>query len=722
MKNILYIVALIILGHQAYSQTIKGSVLEKIGTEEAKLTGAVVMWSSEPSNATFTDENGAFEIFKASHQHELIITYLGYKTTSVMAHGDGPFTFYLEPDNTILGEVKVKSSSTAIDNMAAIQTQIITTKELAKAACCNLSESFETNASVSVSISDAVTGSKQLQMLGLSGKYIQTNVENMPGVRGLSIPFGLNHIPGTWIQAIDVAKGVASVVTGYESMTGAINVELQKPDLGPKVYLNFYTNELGRGEVNINVNKKLSKKWSTGLLSHGSFLKTAIDRNNDSFRDLPAYHQVNLLNRWKYSGERLMSQFGVNYLQENRDGGQLKSLSNPYVFTNDTEKLTVFTKTAILFPETPYRGLGLILNASFLDATSLLGVNAYDSKENSFSANLIYQDILGSTNHTYKTGLSFLADKYEEAFDNFETPLLLNRQELVPGAFLEYTYDKLHKTVLVAGLRVDQHNLFGTQLTPRVHFRKDMGENSTWRISMGRGFRVPTPLAEYYGNLVSNRFVNLIDPIAPEISWNYGTSWTKNFGKNVLTLDVYHTEFAQQLIMDMETVGLHRIYNSTDRSFSTSAQAELLLVPNDRWEMKVAYRWQNVKQTFELEGLNELREKQFVPKSLALLNVAYSRPYNKWKADATLQFKGKQRLPGFDGNQFSPEFVTLNSQVSRNFVDWEYYIGAENLLDYKQDNPIISAGNPSDETFDAGQIWGPIVGRTLYIGARYKLR
>ncbi|MFT7419354.1 MAG: outer membrane receptor for ferrienterochelin and colicins [Arcticibacterium sp.] len=722
MNKILYIFFLLFSAYLTSGQIIKGTVLEKTVAEDLALTGAIVQWSSGPTNAVFTDENGAFEVFKEAHHYQLVISYLGYKTDSVLVQGEGPLTVYLEADNTLLDEVKVKSSSTAFDNIAPIQTQIITSKELAKAACCNLSESFETNASVSVSLSDAVTGSKQLQMLGLSGKYIQTNVENMPSIRGLSIPFGLNHVPGTWIQSIDVAKGVASVVNGYESMIGAINVELQKPDLGPKVYLNFYTNELGRGEVNFNVNKKLSNRWSTGLLTHGSFLKTSIDRNQDGFKDLPGYHQINLLNRWKYSGDRLMSQFGVNYLQENRDGGQLEQISSPYLFTNDTEKLTLFAKTAILFPQTPYRGLGLILNASLLDSKSLIGNNTYNAEENSFSANLIYQDILGNTNHTYKTGLSFLADNYDEAFDNFTSPLILKREELVPGAFLEYAYNRLDKTILVLGLRLDEHNLFGTQITPRAHFKKNIGENSIWRLSIGRGFRVPTPLSEYYGNLVSNRQVIPFEVVEPEISWNYGTSLMKNFGKNVLTLDVYHTEFAQQVIMDMESLGIHRIYGSRDRSFSTSAQAELLLVPSDRWEIKMAYRWQNVKQTFDQEGQKTLQEKQFVPKSIALLNISYAEPYDKWKVDATVQYKGKQRLPGFDGNEYSPAFLTLNSQISRNFVDWEYYIGAENFLNYKQPSPIISAGNPNDETFDAGQIWGPIVGRTIYLGARYRLR
>lgn len=720
MKLFIYSL-LLFFSWQLNAQTISGKILEK---PERPLIGASVRWVQNPQNATFTDENGEFEITRSNHQHQLVISYIGFITDSVMAHGNGPFTFYLSPDNQNLDEVVVKSSSTAIDRIAPQQTQIITTKELAKAACCNLSESFETNASVSVSYADAITGARQIQMMGLAGKYIQTNIESMPGVRGLSIPFGLNYVPGTWIQSIDVAKGVSSVINGYESMSGAINVELQKPDLAERLYANAYVNDLGRGELNLNMANKLNDKWSVGLLTHASALKNEVDRNGDSFMDLPTYDQVNVLNRWKYSGERFMGQVGVNYLHENREGGEIVNpvLSrSAYRFANKTQKVTVFSKTAILFPQTPYRGLGLIMNASFLDGNSQFGLNAYDSRENSLYANLIYQDIFGNTQHTYKTGLSFMADQYDEAFANFGNLLELNRNELIPGAFFEYTFNKLDKTILVAGLRADAHNLFGLQITPRLHLKQDLGTSTVMRLSAGRGIRVPTPLAENYGKLVSSRRLLLKDAIQPEYSWNFGGSITRSFGKNSLIFDAYHTLFTAQQIMDMETPGTLLFYQSFDRSYATSAQAELILVPSDRWELKMAWRLLDVKQTMQTgEGGKVLRDKPFVPRSFALLNAGYAMPYNKWKADATLQYRGKQRLPGSD-NKING-FITANTQVSRNFVNWEYYLGIENLTNFKQPNPIINPQNPLDEAFDAGQIWGPVVGRRVYAGARFRIR
>lgn len=716
---------LVSMAHLAIGQSISGKVLEKTPDGEQPLVGAIVKWLTPPQNPVSTDSTGAFSLNKSKGQHQLVLSYIGFKTDTMMAHGEGPFTFYLSTDSQSLGEVVVKSRGTSIDRIAPQQIQIITTKELAKAACCNLSESFETNASVSVSYSDAITGARQLQMMGLSGKYIQTNIENMPGVRGLTIPFGLNYVPGTWIQSIDIAKGVSSVVNGYESMAGAINVELQKPDNSERLYLNAYVNELGRSEVNLNMSKKLSDKLSVGLLSHGSLLKNSIDRNNDSFKDLPEYDQINLLNRWKYNSDRFSGQLGINYMQENREGGQMETVINTprYVFSNQTKRLNLFSKTAVLFPEAPYRGLGLIMNGSFLKSQSVFGSNPYDGSENTFYSNLIYQDILGNTQHTYKAGLSFLADSYRENFANFNSPVELNRDELVPGAFFEYTYNKLDKSVLVLGMRLDQHNIFGTQFTPRMHFKQDVGNGSTVRLSAGKGFRVPNPLAENYGKLVSSRKVVFEEPIAPEISWNVGGSLTHEFGKNSFILDAYHSFFEQQQIMDMESAGLLRVYNSTGNSFATSVQAELSLVPSDRWELKAAYRWLNVKHFMRTpEGENVVRQRVFVPRDLVLLNGTYSLPYDKWKVDLTLQYKGKQRIPFETADRYADGFVTVNTQISRNFVNWEYYLGAENLTNFRQPNPIITPDNPFGDDFDAGQTWGPVVGRIIYAGARFKIR
>ncbi len=723
-------------------QPVRGSVGEIVNGNHVPMVGATVIWFGTTSG-TVTDVNGFFQLPVHSSQTDLIVSYVGYKSDTLrVTNSIDELTITLRAERN-LQEVTVSGAPGQIDRINPIQTEYINQRTLAKAACCNLSESFETNASVSVSYSDAVTGAKQIQFLGLGGQYVQTNVENIPTVRGLSTTFGLNYIPGTWITSIDVGKGAGSVVNGYESMSGQMNIELQKPDVGPeatKLFVNAYANSFGRLEGNVNWSKPISKKWSMGVLGHASTLRNELDQNKDGFRDLPLYTQLNAINRYKYSSERFMAQFGVKALYEDRDGGQLSSFGDTrYKFGNTTKRLEFFSKTAILYPEKPYKGLGLILNGLHHEQTASFGYRQYSGQQRTFYANLIYQSIIGNTNHAYKAGLSYLLDDYHELLGALQT----SRTESVPGAFIEYTYTYPEKLTLVLGGRFDYHNLFGPQWTPRAHVKYTISQNITLRASAGRGFRAANPFAENFGYLVSSRAVYLNRSLQLESSWNYGLSLANDFSllgkKASLVVDYHRTDFQNQLIVDIEHPGELYFYNLTDgssraKSFANSFQAELNVQPAKRLEVKMAYRLFDVQQSMGGPfGEERLLPKMMVSRDRVLLNAGYALPFDKWKFDATLQWNGPRRIPylreGYVHSSYqnmptdlSPGFYNLNAQVSRAFrTGWEIYLGGENLTGFRQLTPIVAANDPFGTRFDAGsQVWGPITGRMVYVGFRFK--
>lgn len=728
MKNI---ILFLILSVPSFAQIIEGKVIDKT---QSGLPGVIVFWRNSPNAAVLTNESGIFKIAKKLESKVLVFRSLGYNGDTLVLQNDNFVTKTLQETNQDLQAVVIKGNATVIDRLSPIHTEIITTKTLAKAACCNLSESFETNASVSVSYADAVTGSKQIQLLGLSGTYVQTNIENIPNIRGLASTFGFNYVPGTWVQSIDVGKGVGSVVNGYENMIGALNVELKKPEASERMLLNMYFNNFGRSEANLNLSKKINKKWAVGLLSHGSFLKSKIDNNGDGFLDLPKYDQVNLLNRWKYTSEKFSAQFGLKYLKENRLGGQTGFESREatptfYGFTNSTSRVEFFSKTAVLFPEKPYRGLGLIVNASSHNSDSYFGFKPYLANQKTFYTNLIYQDIFGSTNHTYKTGLSFLSDNYDENYG----AIAMKRNESVPGVFFEYSYNHLDRTNILVGLREDFHNLYGNQFSPRVHFKQEIGQNQTLRLSAGRGFRVPNPLAEYFGNLVSSRSVRILEPLRPEVSWTFGSSYIINIKKLSISGEYYFTHFENQMIADLEHAEYLYFYNSEGKSNGKSALIELNYGPVKNWEIKLAYRYVQIQQTMgKPKGEKVLLNKMFLPKERVLLNVGYAFPYDKWKIDGTLQWNGRRRISDLVTaadhasyyampSTLAPSYTNINGQVSRNFPRFEYYLGGENITGFKQKDPIYNAQHPFSTHFDAGMAWGPVVGATIYTGFRYKL-
>ncbi|TAF97029.1 MAG: TonB-dependent receptor [Cytophagia bacterium] len=746
LKKLIFFLTLFALHFTLYSlkaQRVNGRIHERIEKTDKPLVGVNIYWLGT-NLATTTDSTGQFSIARPVKSNKLVVSYIGYKTDTIKMTNQDNLDITMKPEGS-LQEVVVRGTSSVIDRLNPIQTEIITTKALAKAACCNLSESFETNASVSVSLSDGVTGAKQIQFLGLGGQYVQTNVENVPTVRGLATTFGLNYIPGTWIQSIDIGKGAGSVINGYESMTGAINVELVKPDSREKLYFNAYVNNFGRGEVNFNVNKKLNDRWATGVLSHASTLQSRIDNNADNFLDLPLYTQYNLVNRWQYKTDKIMAQFGIKALHENRLGGQtnfrenMRGTPQAYGFGNRTNRIEFFSKTAKLYQQKPYKGLGFILNGTAHNSDSYFGFANYDARQRTLYANLIYQSIISNTNHKFTTGLSYLLDNYNETYKD----QILKRNESVPGAFFEYTYSHLEKFTLVAGLRADAHNLFGAFVTPRLHARWQPFENTTLRLSAGRGQRTPNALAENYGFLVSGRTVRFFDALRPEVSWNYGASLTQTFHfleKHWdLILDYYRTDFQNQLVADTDhatPLASHLyFYNLQGKSYSNSFQAELSGLLSKRTEVKLAYRIVDVWQTMG-QPVNDVRlmPRMMIPRDRVLFNIGYTLPYDKWKADLTVQWNGQGRIN--DPNVslqatldrqsmpilWSQPYTNINAQVSRAFRKFEVYLGGENLLNFKQPNPIINAQDPFGKYFDAGQVWGPIVGTMVYAGIRVKVK
>jgi outer membrane receptor for ferrienterochelin and colicins len=723
---------LLFLPFLAFTQKINGSLTD---SKKEGIPGVIVFWKGKINQAVVSNENGEYEILGNISDKLLFFRHQAYFLDSILVSDKTLINIILKEADTELAGVIVKGQATFIDKLSAIQTEVLTTKTLAKAACCNLSESFETNASVSVSYADAVTGSKQIQLLGLAGLYTQTNFENIPIIRGLAVPFGLNSIPGTWIQSIDIAKGVGSVLNGFENMVGGINVELKKPDQAERVLLNAYVNNFGRGEVNLNYTTKKDKGWSNTILSHGSFLQSNIENNADGFLDLPKYGQINVLNRWKYVDSKKMIQFGGRVLYEKRVGGQkgfqdLKSTPNLYGFTNKTFRPEVFLKMAKLYQSKPYKGLGLIMHASVYNSDSYFGFKPYLATQNSFYSNLIYQNIIGTTEHTYKTGISFQADNYDELYGG----LNLKRTEFVPGAYFEYTYNRLNKTVVVAGLRNDFHNLYGNQFSPRVHVKQELNPQNTLRVSAGRGFRVPNPFADNFGYLVSSRSIKFEGAINPEVSWTYGGSYHFDRQKFNLMAEFFQTNFENQLIADTEHSDYIYFYDLQGKSKTNSAMLELNYEVSRAFDFKLAYRFTDSRQTLgKPYGEQVYLPKMFVAKDRILFNAAYATPFDKWKLDFTWQWNGRRRIMSVneDGSHdsynsikgtFAPDFSTLNAQVSRKFTYFEWYLGGENLTGFRQKNPIFGANDPFGSKFDAGMTWGPVTGATMYSGFRYKLQ
>nr|WP_315130938.1 TonB-dependent receptor plug domain-containing protein [uncultured Flavobacterium sp.] len=647
-----------------------------------------------------------------------------------------------------LNEVKVVKKRKGIQKSFTVtgNTTIVTSKELLKAACCNLAESFETNPSIDVNFSDALTGTKQIKMLGLTSPYLMITEENVPSVRGASQAYGLSFTPGTWVESIQITKGAGSVVNGYESISGQINTELIKPINDIPFFLNAYGSTDSRFELNTHFNTKISDKWSSSLFLHGNTRVAKTDMNDDGFLDNPLAKQINILNRYQYYNAQKgwVSFINFRYMNDKKQTGELdfdskkdKGTTNYWGSEINTERLDVATKVGYVFPDMPYQSIGFQNAFDSHNQHSYFGLNQYNIKQSSYYSNLIFNSIINNTMNKFATGLNFTYDKYQE-FVNVND---YSRIDNSVGAFFEYTYDNGDDFSVILGGRIDNHNRLGTFITPRLHMRYNPWDKGVLRFSAGRGKRSANIFAENQPLFASSRTFEILNSngkiygLNPEIAWNYGLSFSQKFsflGKSAdVGFDLYRTDFQNQAIVDvMQSPQEVLFYNLDGKSYANSLQVEFNYEILNHLNLRSAYKFYDI-QTDYLSGRYQ---KALQAKHRFFGNIEYETPVGEkgqqWKFDYTLNWIGQQQLPTTASNQeqdrlpeFSKSYSLMNAQITKIFSPtFEVYVGGENIGNYTQEKAILGSENPFGPNFDASIVYAPVFGQMYYAGLRFKIK
>lgn len=723
---------------------VRGTVYTEIEGKIEPLPGAVVQWVGQ-TGYVLTDSLGVFEIARQG-AHMLFASFVGFQndTLHVSTEKSQNISFVLKPQPQTLEEVVVRDQSTpsALKKRDVSVTQLITTRELTKAACCNLSESFETNPAIDASFTDAVTGTRQIRLLGLDGPYSYYTRANIPTMWGLASVLGLQLIPGSWIQSIQLTKGSGSVVNGYESMAGQVNYELRQPDMREKLYVQLYANAGGRLEQSVVYPIKISNNWATNFMLYGRQQVAKPDFNRDGFLDMPQGNLSIVQNTWKYRGNKgWESHFGLKYSDLDQTGGQIGALNaevNDSVWQAKmrTKRFEYWHKTGYVFKNKPYRSIGLQWMYNWHDQQSSFGLPkqtpTYTGQERDLYLNLIFQDIIKSTQNQYKIGLSYKSQRIDEFF-----AARYLRTEQVPGAFAEYTYLPSEKVSVVAGLRADIHNIYGLFATPRLHIRYAPNAKHTFRANVGKAYRTPNLFADNMGAMASNRTWNIekgvenlpYTGLKQEESLNAGLSYSYTFEWDYrpgsFRAEYFYTTFQNRLVKDWDA-GAQQIdfYNLEGQSFVHNMQLQFDYELFKRLNARLAYRYVDAQNTYKSIGL---AQQPFIAMHRLFANFDYETR-TAWKFDATINWHGKQRLPTTESNaemdrrgEMAPAFATVNLQITKVFREvLDVHIGAENVFNFRQENPIVAADDPFRSTFDASMIWGPIMGRVVYFGVRYK--
>ena len=740
-KHILLL--LILFSLKPYAQeNLDGRVLAKEAGETIPLIGANVFWLNTQIG-TITDEEGKFSLPYLGTEELLVMSYIGFKSDTLSIKENRLLIQFLdESDSESLDEVTLTKRRKAIQKSYFEAQNIIyvNSDELLKAACCNLSESFETNPSIDVNFSDALTGTKQIRMLGLTSPYLLITEENIPMVRGASQAYGLSFTPGTWIESIQITKGTGSVVNGFESIAGQINTEIKKPFSDVPFFFNLFTSANGRQEANLQGNWKINDKWSSGMFVHGNQRTEKIDGNGDDFLDVPLTKQINVLNRWQYiNSEKGWVGFGtIRLMQDQKQVGALEFNNENDRGQNrlwgseiNTNRIDASLKIGYVFPEFSFRSFGFQSAYSQHKQEAYYGFRVYDIDHQSLYTNFLYNSIIGNTKNKFKAGLNFSYDRYLETVDTF----YFNRSDSSLGSFLEYSYDNLENFTLVAGVRLDIHNRLGTFVTPRLHLRYLPQVNTIIRFSLGSGRKAANIFAENQTLFGTNRQINILKNggsiygLNPEKAWNYGASIRQIFNLlgsgGDITLDYYITNFTDQVVADWESEGQILFYNLEGLSRANSFQLSIDYNLSQSMSLRFAYKNYDVKTTYDSGFLQLPLQAQ----NRFFANFGWESKRNakqaQWRWDLTCHALGKQRLVSNQrdpAGSYSPAYSLWNSQLTRAFSSkFELYAGIENLGNYKQLSPIVGVEDPFGINFDTAQIYAPIFGRMVYVGLRWNL-
>ena len=766
MKRLLFILLAFIAGTTlAQAQNVTGRVLDAQGKP---LPGASVYWA-DTTVGTATDLEGSFSLYRVKDNTALVATFLGYTNDTLRVDAKSREVEFRLSEGVVVDAVVVEGTlGNYIRQDGLLKSENISFAGLCKMACCSLAESFENSASVTVGFSDAISGARQIKMLGLAGTYTQILDENRTIMRGLSAPYGLSYTPGMWLSSIQVSKGISSVTGGHEAITGQINLEHRKPTDEERMFLNIYLDTHLKPEINLSTAQPVSKdkRLSTVVLAHASMDTMEHDANDDGFRDMPMMRQFNIANRWLYQAENGMQvRWGAKYLNDYRLGGQVgykpemrkgedwrdewysnriygsevkNQEANAYFKLGKPVGEAVFDKEN---NEELRSNVAFVIDYDFFDENAYFGADKlYRGRQHMTTANFMYAHYF-TPRSSLVSGLSGssrwvreeLQDWTRAAYNGENVAVAPRRNESEVGAYTEYTYNIKNKLSIVAGLRYDYAFYFRKHLvTPRAHIKWNITPSTVLRASAGLGHRPTDIVTDNIGIMATGRTLNIdtnLDRMESALTAGGSLSQSfSTFAPNDLTVsaDYFYTQIFNTVVVDQEgSPWTIDVYNNYGPSRTHTTQIDITWTPIKRFDIFATFRYTDSRYTINNHGVPTMVERPLVSRYKALINLQYATNMRKWTFDLTAQLNGPARIPTQTGNledaTLSPIYPMLFAQVSRRIKKWEIYLGCENILNFKQQNPIISNDDPYSTAFNSSLIWGPLMGAKAYVGVRFNL-
>ncbi len=688
-----------------------------------------------------TDSLGQLKLNKLpAGKWQVAASFVGYFTQQqhivVQAEKTSEVIFQLHPQEletvVVTGNMREMRRSES-----PIAVDIISSKLFLRNPSPNLFESVAMISGVQPVISCNVCNAGDIRINGLEGVYTQVLIDGMPIVSGLGTVYGLMGIPNSLIDRIEVVKGPAGALYGSEAMAGQINIITKRAEQAPRLSFDLFSTSWAEQHLDAGLKWQVGEKTSSLLGLNTFWFNKPIDKNGDGFTDVAQQKRVSLFNKWQWARpENRLAQFGARYVWEDRWGGQSTwtpafrggdELYGESIFTHRLEMFGTYQLPTAkpIFIQGSY---------NFHDQNSAYGNDLYLARQSIAFVQSYFDRQLGA--HQLLGGLAI---RYTHYNDNTPATSLAD-ETLLPGAFLqnEWTYQAHNR--LLGGLRLDVHPVHGAVWSPRLAIHQHLGEQASFRASVGSGFRVVNLFTEDHAALSGAREVVILESLQPERSWSGTLNYQKSINREHYFLQfdasAFYVHFSNQILPDYDSNPQQILYANLSGA-SISRGASLQLTYSDGWPLRfdLGVTYMDVFQTDEA---GEKRQQIRAPRWSGTLTANYSHTPSRLSLDLTGNWFGPQRLPIVPNDfrpAYSPWFALLNAQVSRKMnTQWELYAGVKNLLNFIPQNPILRPFDPFDRladdpisnpfgyTFDPNYNYAPLQGIRGFVGLRYRLK
>ena len=676
---------------------------------------------------TLTNEKGFFELNNLTQgNYELEIKAIGYHTQLLpitLSSGE-QLTLERELAETeiVLDEVVISGTLKEVSRMdSPVPVEVYQAVYFQKNPTPALFEALQIVNGVRPQINCSVCNTGDIHINGMEGPYTMILIDGMPIVSGLSTVYGLNGIPNSMIERVEIVKGPASTLYGSEAVGGLVNVITKKPESGPALHVDAFATDWR--EYNLDIGTSLKTKKASALLGINAFSnQNPIDKNEDGFTDITLANRISVFNKWSFHRRqnRLASLAG-RYIYEDRWGGQM-GWTPAYRGGDEIYGESIYTSRFELIGsyQLPVNGEHMILQGSVNThkQDAVYGDVPYIADQRIAFGQFTWDKTIGDHDLLMGTAL-----RYTYYDDNTPATRLGNEVESInqadqnwlPGIFVQDEIKLGKQTRLLLGMRYDYHSEHGNIFTPRLNLKWSPGLYQSLRLSAGTGYRVVNLFTEDHAATTGAREVLIASDLLPETSFNVNLNYQRKIPLNqgLLSLDgtIFYTHFTNKIVADYETNVNQIIYDnlsgyavSKGLSLNVDAQFEFpLYIRAGITIMDVFSKEEHANG--EWEKIQQLLTERYSGTFTA--SYTFSEP--AITIDYTGNLIGPMKLPLLseldERAPFSRTYSIQNIKISKNFGRGvSLYGGIKNLLNF---TPPANAIARAHDPFDRGVLFDP---------------